>query len=340
MSLRLKQAPKVWKLASDLGLKKTDDPVAVILRYCDRKVRGFLHDNPDCVSPSDLLDWVASKVGTRFEVANTTQELLCIRQKYVARGEKIFARLVEEFPDDVFGITFRLSNREGWEPEFVSIIDCRDHKSTRRYYTKWHEIAHLLVQTDQMRLSFRRTHCEAGLKDPEEALIDVIAGRFAFYQPFIKGHAKGELSFETIEELRARLCPEASQQSALIGFVSAWPEPCLLVQAQPALRKHEQALLGQESFGLIEEPQPSLRAVKVSPNDAAREIGLKIFANMRVPEQSVIYKIFVGEIDLGEAEEDLHWWRASSGTQLQKRRVRVLARQAWGAVQALILPID
>lgn len=72
-----------------------------------------------------------------------------------------------------------------------------------------------------------------------------------------------------------------------------------LVQAQPALRKYEQALLGQESFGLIEEPQPSLRAVKVLPNDAAREIGLRIFTNMRVPEQSVIYKTFVGKVDSG-----------------------------------------
>jgi len=215
----------------------------------------------------------------------------------LGKGEKIFARLVEELHDDVFGITFRLYNRESWEPEFVSVIDCRGPKAARVYYTKWHEIAHLLVQTDQMRLSYRRTHCETGPKDPEEALIDVIAGKFAFYQPFIKEHAEGEISFEAIENLRARLCPEASQQSALIGFVNVWPEPCLLVQAQLALRKHEKPLPGQESFGFGEQPQPSLRAVKVSPNDAAREIGLTIFENMRVPEQSVIFRAFAGEAD-------------------------------------------
>lgn len=339
MSMRLKQAPQVWKLASDLGLKTTEDPVGGILHYCERKVRKFLRDSPDCNSLAELLEWVASKVGTTFEIAKTTQELLDIRQKYLERGERIFARLVEELHDDVFGVTFRLSNRESWELEFVSVIDCRGPKGARAYYTKWHEVSHLLVQTDQMRLKFRRTHCEAELKDPEEALIDVIAGKFAFYQPFFKEYTKGDISFDVIENLRARLCPDASQQAALIGLVNIWPIPCLLVEAQLALRKHEKYLLRQESLGFTDAPQPSLRAIKISPNDAAREIGLTIFENMRVPEESVISKVFASEVDSAEAEEDLYSWETSSGTRLQRQRVRVLARRAWGSVQALIFPI-
>jgi len=276
LSSQLKKSYKIWKLAKDLGIRPSDNPVLDILHYCKKKVKKFLNDFPDCKTLTTLLDCIAAKVGTSFEEIHTDQDLYNIKNKYLKRGEKIFVALEDQLSGDVYGITFRLTQRKPWELQFVSIIDCRSDNSFRSYYTKWHEISHILVLTDQMRLSFTRT-LHLSEKDPEELLIDIIAGHFGFYPPLVNDYAKGEISFEEIENLRQQLCPDASQQSSLIGFVNAWPEPCLLLYCQPAFKKNEQAQLLQERFDFREIPMPVLRATKVTLNDSAREADIRIF---------------------------------------------------------------
>lgn len=340
MSSKLKKSPQTWKLAADLGLKPTDDPVRDILHYCERKIRRFLKDFPDCETPSDLLGWVAGRVGTFFEIVDTDEKLRQIKEKYLKKGEKIFVQLEKELADDVFGVTLKLTNQESWEPQYVSIIDCRGEKAFRSYYTKWHEIAHLLVLTDQTRLAFWRTHCNTEQKNPEEVLMDIIAGKFGFYPQLLGKNIRGEISFEVIEKLRLQLYPEASQQASLIGFVKAWPTPCLLVHAEMAFRKNEQAQLNQQTFDFQKGPAPALRAVHVTANDLAREAGLIIFENMRVPEKSVICRVFNDDLSLAEAEENLSSWETSDGTRLKKCRVRVMAKRSWDSAEALIIPID
>jgi hypothetical protein len=326
-------------IARDLGIKSTDDPVSSILKFCDIRIRNFLKDFPGCSTLSDLLEAIASKLGTIFETASNDLELKRIKQKYLEKGERAFVQLEDYLSEDVFGITFRRCNREFWEPEFVSVIDCRGPKAARSYYTKWHEIAHLLVLTDQMRLSFQRTHCLTSEKDPEESVVDVIAGNFGFYASIIRGHIKGEITFEAIEQLRNQLCPEASQQSSLIGFVKAWPDPCLLVRGEMALRKYEQTKLYQQAFYFKGIPVPALRAVHVTANDRAREMGIGIYENMRIPESSVIHQVFIKSIDYDEAEENLGWWETSDGTILPECNVKVKAKCSWDSVDALIIPI-
>jgi len=298
-----------------------------------------MDDFPDCKNLSDMLICVAAKAGTVFEVVRTDEELLAIRKKYTDMGEKGFAALVEDLSsEDDFGITIKRRKRESWEPLYVSVIDCRGDKAAREYFTKWHEVAHLLTMTNQMRLSFRRTHSSANRKDPEEVLMDVIAGRLGFRPPGGIHHNIDEISFELIDNLREQLCPEASKQSALIGFVKFWPTPCLLVCAQMGHRKREKAQAQQQRFDFVEEPASALRAVHVTASESARENGFTIFENMRVPETSVIHRVFNEEAIYDQAEEDLSWWKASNGTVLPSRRIFVKARYSWGSVEALIIP--
>ena len=247
----LKNSIPVWKLARDLGIGATDDPIAAVIKFCDKRVQDFLKTFPDCNSLTELLHCVAAKLDTTFEIVTTDEDLRQIQKKYLVEGEIIFAALDQELSEDVFAITYRRNNREHWEPEFVSVIDSRGSKASRVYFTKWHELAHLLTLTDQLRLSFRRTHVAKSFNSPEEALMEVIAGHFGFYGPFIKPRIGGTISFEAIEALRREVCPEASQQSALIGIVKAWPHPCLLVNARLATKKGEalqQNLFSSNSF--------------------------------------------------------------------------------------------
>lgn len=214
MAGRLKSSEPVWKLARDLGIAPSEDPIAAIIKFCERRVKEVLQTFPDCYTLPELLNCVAGKLGTVFETVANDDDLQRIQRKYVLSGETIVAGLDHELSEDVFGITYRRNHRESWEPEFVSVIDARGSKASRVYFTKWHELAHLLTLTDQLRLSFRRTHVGTSFSSPEEAMMELIAGHFAFYGPFVKPHTSGAISFKAIDSLRQSLCPEASQQSA------------------------------------------------------------------------------------------------------------------------------
>lgn len=335
----LAKKTQIWKLARDLGIRPSDNSVADILEFCERKVRKFLKDFPECTTLADLLEFMANKLGTSFELVHTDADLRRLRSKYVRRGEKDLRPLEAWLAPNVFGVTFRMRNPEPWESQFVSIIDCRGEKTARSYFTKWHELSHLLVLTDQTRLSFRRTHCDPDLKDPEESLVDIIAGVFGFHGSIVRKYAKGDPSFENFEDLRLKLCPEASLQASLIGFVAAWPKACVLVRAELALKKDEKRRASQLAFGFREAPTPTLRAVNVTPNESAREAGLNIYPNMRVPERSVIHTVFTDGIPYAEAVEDLSWWEASGGLVLPQCKIRVKARRAPTSVEALIVPL-
>ena len=174
--------------------------MAAILGHCEQQVRQYLAEF-SCSSLADLLDLTAAKVGTQFRVIETDDQLASVRDEFVARGEMAFANLHNELTPTVFGVTFRLQKPEPWERRFVSVIDCRGEKAWRSYFTKWHEVAHLLTLTSQTRLAFKRTHC-SDFRDPEEAVMDVIAGSLGFYVPIARNHAEREISFEAIETLR------------------------------------------------------------------------------------------------------------------------------------------
>jgi hypothetical protein len=335
-----KLSPKIHSLARDLGLKAGEQPVPAILNACRKRVRAFLREFPNVSTLTELLDVAANKLRTRFEEIHSDADLAALVEKYLARGEKSFAVLGQELGADVFGITLKLTNRKAWEPAYVSVIDCRGSRSAMAYFTKWHELGHLLILTDQLRLEFRRTHLHSDDRDPEERLVDVLAGEFGFFSDLVKPHSKGMISFEKIESIRSLLCPNASQQATLIGIARAWPTPCILIRAEEALRKHEQRNSIQSSFAFAELPQPVLRAVKSSPNEAAREAGLIIFPNMRVPDDSVIAGVFKAGTGGCVQIEDLDSWASSDGTTLDSCRVRIEARWARDGVDALVAPIS
>jgi len=339
MAGTLRNSPQIWKLAADLGVDPESDPVMAILRFCNKKVQRVARKFK-CTTLGQLLGAVAGALGTTFVEVHSDHDLLELQKQYLASEERAFATLTTDLSADVLAITYKLLNKKKWQRPYVSVIDCRSEKKGRAYYSKWHELAHLLTLTDQMRLSFARTHAQTGqTRDPEEALMEVIAGRFGFWNEMLVPHAQGEISFDGVERLRMQHCPEASIQASLIGFANAWPSPCILVYAGLGLKKRERDALPQTTFGFSETPSPELRALKVQANEHARDSGFTIFPNMRIPSRSVIYKVFSGDGVEAEAVENLAWWSTSDGTALPARRVRIKARRYGAGVQALVVPI-
>lgn len=339
MARSLKSSFQIVRLAADLRLPHRGDPVAAIVAFCHERINGIL-EKFGCRTLSDLTQAAAAELDTLFIEIHRDSQLDDVRADYLARRELVFATLDEQLGPHVYAITFKLTHPFEGDRRYLSVIDCRGAKAARAYFSKWHELAHLLTLTSQARLKFYRTHAQPEEKDPEEALMDVIAGEVGFCSRLVHPHATGDVTFEKIDALRERLCPEASQQASLIGLVKSWPTPCVLVQARPALKASEQHSLAQERFGFCDPPSPVLRAVKVTVNGAAERAGIAIHRNMRVPDRSIIGQVFENGTSSLEAREDLAWWVSSDGRGLARRPVTVRARRRGDAAEALISPID
>jgi hypothetical protein len=337
MSRKLRSDFQIARLAADLHLRHDGDPIAAIVNFCHKKIRDVAREFRSGTL-DQLLSAAAASVNTLFIEIHDDADLERVRHEYVQLGEAIFATLREQLTPDVYAITFRRTRPQKGDRLFVSIIDCRGEKGSRAYFSKWHEIAHLLTLTEQARLKFCRTHAEPDTKDPEESLMDIIAGEVGFFPELIRAHVTGPISFEAITALRDQLCPGASHQSSLIGIVKAWPTPCALVEATLALREHEQRGRLQQAFDFRDAPIPALRAVHVTINGPAQTAGLLIPRNMGIPEQSVIHRTYAEGPSSLQADEDLSWWESSNGRRLGAQRVTVRTRRRWNSVDALIIP--
>ncbi len=210
MSKRLDSKPQIWRLAADLGLPSSVSPSRRIRDQVIKRIKQIAAKFR-CRSLNELLSAAAADVETRFEEIHSDDDLRQIQLKYLDKGEKAFASLHEELRGaGDYAITIRRVRREQWEPQFVSVIDCRGDKRYRSYFSKWHELAHLLTLTPQMRLVFRRTHVDAAIQDPEETLMDLIAADVGFLPEFLGSNAV-EVSFDGIRRIKEASCPDAMQ---------------------------------------------------------------------------------------------------------------------------------
>jgi hypothetical protein len=338
MSIKLRNNPQIWTLAVDLGLKPSDDPVSVVISFVTARIRRIAKKF-NCKSLNELLLATAGEVGTVLHYIHSDADLEQVQRHYAEKGESGFANLERELRSQDYAITLKRLHAKDWECPFVSVIDCRGGKSFSRYFSVWHELAHLLTLTSQRRLVFRRTHVIQDVRDPEEMLMDIIAGTVGFLPDFLPSQAQGDISFEKIQAIRQEFCPEASYQASLIGIVKSWPQPCILLEAKLALRKKDRLAMDQPAFvfAAVPEPTPSLRAVHVTVNEAARAVGIQFHKNWRVPKKSVVYRASF-ESGQFEAIEDLSWWRTSSGGQLAYCTVAVSAKHVSNGALALLLP--
>ncbi len=137
--------------------------------------------------------------------------------------------------------------------------------------------------------------------------------------------------------------PEASFQATLHACARRLPTPVIYLEAALNYKKEVQKRIKDETpslFGKEEPPEGQLRAVKVVPNDPAHKEKFVIPTNMRVPEVSVIRRLFVDESASDDASrEDLCWWE-SQGKRLDGRAIAVEARRVSDRVIAIVQPIE
>jgi hypothetical protein len=217
---RLEHATEVTDLATELGLGRGTNAVDAILRHCRTRIDRWVAESPGITSIGQLEAVVTQRLQMVFEEIRSDADFDRIKEQYArAKKDPVFATMQFRFDDaenPTFGALVRRNVGNDAPDRFVAVIDCRGNKLARRFFTRWHEIAHrLTTHADQgaTEPAYRSEH------DPLERLMDEIAGHVGFYGPFFDPMfraAQGSntlLTFETVEAVR--MGPqEGSQETA------------------------------------------------------------------------------------------------------------------------------
>lgn len=320
---KLDREPQIIQYAEDLGLESSQRPVKQIVDYCLSKIESWMSSFPSANSVDEIQNVVCQSLGLAFREIHSDDDLDQVIREYVSGGDIVFVHLKHSLDNWTFAELIERENAIDASDRYVAVIDCRgEEKRARRFFTRWHEIAHLLTLTHQAQPPFNR---DAKERCPIERLMDVIAGEIGFYSPVFNPaieravDAHGSLTYQAVEDARNAYCPDASFHATAIAAVKAYNRPALLVEARFALKAHEQRAVQEGQTFLSEDDQPKakLRAVSVMPNHAANEIGMRIHRNMEVPKVSVIAKaIEIGDESVVSGSENLSSWIHSDGSSL------------------------
>lgn len=338
--------PKIIAMAAGLHLLGAD-PVESILDYCRKRIKKILKHAKSLQFIWDAERMVCEHLNLVIHEIWNDDELRALSKQYAEEeSDPKFAALEMELEgDDAFGVLYQRNIRnEAGEFQYVAFVDCRGHKALRRFFTRWHEIAHCLTTFEQFEMPFRRVSAVEIEKEPVEKLMDMIAGELGFldslFCPVLDAElGGGKLTFDVVERIRARFCPDASFQATLNACAARLDYPIVIVEVGMTFKADEKRLLRQlgDDLPKSSRPKPSLRVLRSMPNPAARDNGLLIHKQRRVPTTSVIAKVFsLSEGEVCDGVENLNTWTASDGSSLGDFDVFVQARKIRDHVFAIV----
>jgi hypothetical protein len=341
---RASVSPAIREISRQLGVVVPGgaDPTPKIVAACLVKVRMWCEQLGPVSSFDDLVAIAAAKLKVHFEVLKSDEDLRATERRHLEAGETGFLNLAKEFDEYTDAVVIRLQQAPIWsDRQYVAVIDSRGSKSSREWFSKWHELAHLIAEP-QTKFVFRRT--QTTRRDPVERLMDQIAGELAFYSdlflPLLKRH-RLDLTMPSLTALvnfHDVAFPFASVQATLIAVLRHSSTPCVLIEAKKELKASEQR--GRSQGVLFSEmvPEPLLRAVTTAHNTEAIRRKFYVHRWMRVPDQSVIRHVYDGDStrERVPVKENLSWWE-SQGERLADCPIVVEAMRAGsGRVLALV----
>ncbi|MDG3008393.1 hypothetical protein [Paludisphaera mucosa] len=334
------------KLAYDLGLRGDGAVVDQVLEYCMGQVAGWA-DEDGVATLAELEGVACRRLCLEFEEIWSDDDIERLVRKYAEQGEYAFAYIRTAFDGETFGTTLIRDDVAPGVKSYIAFIDCRGPKAHRRYFTRWHEIAHLLTLPPRSGEPVNRSPLG---RCPVEQLMDKIAAEVGFFDPIfrpaLEGYlASGSLGFQVVEQIRRDHCPTASFQSTLIACVRQAPVPAVYVEAAMGYKKDEatKVFSPQRTLFPVELPEARLRIQNATGNDEARRLRLRFDRNMEVPGTSVLARLFGGEVDRGSStdlagHEALSNWEHSDGSTLSDATVFIEARRLPSQVFGLVVP--
>ena len=132
--------------------------------------------------------------------------------------------------------------------------------------------------TDQLRIAFRRSFCKQDLKDPEESLVDVIAGHFEYWPAFFTQRMSGRISFRKIQEIERIFVLKPARLFDL-GVGSSLANAERTGRSDSRYKKKDKDLQDQGAMPFRDVPKKDLRVTSVLVNDPARLSGMRLHRN-------------------------------------------------------------
>ena len=302
------------RAAQRLGLPSYGPNVeTAIVEYCHRQVSRWIAEHNIPTTMGQLLDLVAVSLDVEFVEIASDEDLADLFTRIPLSIEPALASIITEFDAGTDAVTVRRRNPQPWERRYLAVINCRDWHYHRRYFTKWHELVHRLVEGEQLQFACRTTSEEE--KDPGEILVDKIAGVLAFYPDIVGPVARKHLhtsgfSFRSADALRSSVAEEASRQAAALALLPYAGRPAWYLRCALRLKASEAryGVRAREQRGYV----PKLRVIEVSPNDSAIESGVRIHRWMRVPESGLVSRSLQTGVE-HSGNERLDDWQTSTG---------------------------
>lgn len=326
----------VRSTAKNLGVAATE---RAILDHCLAQIDSIVSTCRVAPKTLDhLLGLVTSQIDLDIREIASKYDLKKLWSDIPPSREPVIATVPKELDHTTDAIVIRRSNKMDWERSYLAIINCMGNHVYRKYFSKWHEIAHLFIEGRQMTFAFRRTTISERQR-PLERLVDRLAAQLAFYpsifKPVLEREIKsaGRLTFSGIETIKRDLSQEASRLAVTMACVQQSNHPITFVQLGMGLRKKEQNWVDQP--GLFPDinvtPEKKLRAKVCISNEDARKQDIQTFLNKSVSESSIVVKAFTTGMDQ-KGEEDFSLWRDDG----PKVRVHVEAIKRGDEVKCLI----
>ena len=347
---RLDRSKAILAIASQMGIS-SESPARGIVEACKLQVSQWIEGNKISTF-AKLEEIVCAKLHLTFEIIRIDNDIERLVEKYASKGEIAFAYIRNCFDEHTYGTLFKRRNaRKNASDKYVAFIDCRGDKGARCYFSKWHEIAHVMTNFDQMEIPFHRS--TVNFRDETELLMDRIAGEIGFFDelfcPVMNDELRNEqrLTFGAVDKIQSRVCDDASFHSTLIACCQRVDKPTVYLEAKLAYKKSEKQLLNSGQSDFLEAsfpesiPKPKLRATIVKPNLQAIEAGIEIHQNMEIPESSAIYRLHNSHLDElvdVKAVENLSTWTHSDGSALKASEVVIEARKYKDSLYAVITP--
>lgn len=338
--------PKIRQLARDLGVDPRGDCWKKLEDHALGKVREITQ-HLSAESTDTLLQLVAGMVSLRVIFIRNDDDVDKYTKKHGDRWPLLVPQLREDFiKRDTLGLVMAHPSPKHSGHRNFAFIDARGERSVQAYFTAWHEIAHLLLEPRQLSLGgLRRVSPEmTEKKDPMEALVDRVAGKLAFYGPFVKPVLEAELerssrlTLDGISRVRDEVTPEASFSAAAHALVRMMDEPMAFVVAKMRLKPTQVRKLNSSQRTFLDDaaPKKKLRVASAFPNGQAKMTKWRIFKHMRVPPDSVIMDVY-RETASGTKvqEEDQQLWE-TGGRHLPQLRLHIEARKFGDVAYALI----
>ena len=308
------------RVAKELRLGSAGNFEDMIVQHCLARLRAWVaaHGTPSTLS--DLADGFAASLDLQITEVRSEDEIDGVLAEMTPAQRAVIGGLKTEFGGDTDAITVRRLDPKPWHREYWAIVNCQGWHEYRRYWSKWHEIVHRLVDGQQLAFAFRRTRKDR--PEPGEALVDRVAADLAFFpdmfEPVVMEEyaREGRFTFDVIDRVRQRIAPDASREATANACLRYVPSPVWFLQCHMGLKASEVRRLNnpQMSFFPEDPPEDKLRVRHGSFSPPAEDLGIRFHPNMRVPESSIVTLGFRDEWGMPlEGTEELDAWETSSG---------------------------